>query len=197
MESSKHLQRQETGVHPHQLIFEKENTENTYISWEDKMKPRVRLDGGITQEEYQALSARWDEMISLAEAILWRNYLDPNSDDLMSEVDSFPDIRFLTGNYYVGDVSYGYIHRDKQYRAYHVKNGRLRHKHHNGKEWLEEWLPMDSPEITRYYQIILGLHLTGDEDGEEADYMGLDLEAEFVKLDDPIEFEILSHDVIG
>ena len=55
---------------------------------------------------------------------------------------------------------------------------------------------MDSPEITRYYQIILQLHLTGDENGEEEDYMGLDLEAEFVGLDDPIEFDILSHDVI-
>ena len=30
----------------------------------------------------------------------------------------------------------------------------------------------------------------------ESDYMGLDLVAEFVKLDDPLEFEILSHDVI-
>ena len=62
--------------------------------------------------------------------------------------------------------------------------------------WLEEWLPMDSPEITRYYQILLSLHLTGDEGGKEDDYMGLDLEAEFLKLDDPIEFDILSHDVI-
>lgn len=197
MEFLKHIRRQKVGVHPHQIIFEKENTENTYISWEDKMKPRIDLNDGITQEEYQALAARWDEMISLAEVILWRNYLNPKSDDLMSEVDSFPDIRYLTGNYYVGDVSYGYIHRDKQYRAYHIKNGRLRHKHHNGKEWLEDWLPMDSPEITRYYQIILHLRLTGDEEGEEVDYMGLDLEAEFVNLDDPIEFEILSHDVIG
>ena len=63
------------------------------------MKPRIELDDSITREEYQALASRWDEMISLAEEIIWRNYLDPNSDDLMSEVDSFPDIRFLTGNY--------------------------------------------------------------------------------------------------
>ena len=191
----KHFQRQKVGVHPHRIIFEKENTENTYISWEDKMKPRIDLDDGITQEEYQALAARWEEMLSLAE-IIWQNYLNPKSDDLMSEVDSFPDIRYLTGHYYVGDVSYGYIYRDKKYRAYHIKEGRLRHKHHNGKEWLEEWLPLDSPEITRYYQILLSLHLTGDESGKEEDYMGLDLEAEFVELSDPLEFEILSHDVI-
>ena len=192
----KHFQRQKVGVHPHRIIFEKENTENTYISWEDKMKPRIDLDDGITQEEYQALAARWEEMLSLAEEIIWQNYLNPKSDDLMSEVDSFPDIRYLTGHYYVGDVSYGYIYRDKKYRAYYIKEGRLRHKHHNGKEWLEEWLPLDSPEITRYYQILLSLHLTGDESGKEEDYMGLDLEAEFVELSDPLEFEILSHDVI-
>lgn len=160
------------------------------------MKPRIDLDDGITQEEYRALASRWDEMLSLAEEIIWRNYLNPKSDDLMSEVNSFPDIRFLTGDYYVGDVSYGYIYRDKKYQAYHIKEGRLRHKHHNGKEWVSEWLPLDSPEITRYYQILLSLRLTGDEGGEEDDYMGLDLEAEFLKLDDPLEFEILSHDVI-
>ena len=192
----KHFQRQKFGVHPHQIIFEKENTENVYISWEDRMKPRIKLDDGITQEEYRAMAARWDEMLSLAEGIIWRNYLNPQSDDLMSEVDSFPDIRYLTGNYYVGDVSYGFVHRDKNGRPYQIKEGRLRCKHHNGKEWVEEWLPLDSPEITRYYQILLSLHLTGDESGKEEDYMGLDLEAEFLKLDDPIEFEILSHDVI-
>ncbi|MBD5152195.1 MAG: hypothetical protein HDT16_06840 [Oscillibacter sp.] len=196
MEFLKHIKRQKTGVRPHQIIFEKENPENTYITWEDKMKPRIKLDDGITPEEYQALASRWEEMLSLAEEIIWQNYLNPNSDDLMSEVDSFPDIRYLTGNYYVGDVSYGYIYRDKQHRPYHIKDGRLRNKHHNGKEWIEEWLPLDSPEITRYYQILLSLHLTGDEGGKEEDYMGLDLEAEFVRLNDPLEFGILSHDVI-
>lgn len=185
-----------TGVRPHLVIFEKENTENDYVTWEDKKKPSIRLNDGITEEEYQALASRLEEMISLAEEIIWQNYLDPESEDLMSEVDSFPDIRYLTGNYYVGDVSYGYIYRDRQHRAYHIKEGRLRYKHHNGKEWLEEWLPLDSPEITRYYQILLHLRLTGNEYGEEEDYMGLDLIAELVKLDDPLEFEILSHDVI-
>ncbi len=185
-----------TGVRPHLVIFEKENTENDYVTWENKKKPSIRLNDGITEEEYQALASRLEEMISLAEEIIWQNYLDPESEDLMSEVDSFPDIRYLTGNYYVGDVSYGYTYRDRQHRAYHIKEGRLRYKHHNGKEWLEEWLPLDSPEITRYYQILLHLRLTGNEYGEEEDYMGLDLIAELVKLDDPLEFEILSHDVI-
>lgn len=196
MEFLKHIQRQKTGVRPHQIIFEKENTENTYISWEDKMKPHIELYDGITPEEYQALASRWEEMLSLAEEIIWQNYLNPNSDDLMSEVDSFPDIRYLTGNYYVGYVSYGYIYRDKQYRPYEIKEGRLRTKHYNGKEWIKEWLPLDSKEITRYYQLLLYLHLTADEGGKEDDYMGLGLEAELVRLNDPLEFDILSHDVI-
>lgn len=196
MDLFKHFQRQKTGVRPHQVIFEHENAENTYISWKDKMKPRITMEDGIIPEEYQAMAVRWEEMLTLAEEIIWQSYLNPKSDDLMSEVDSFPDIRYLTGNYYVGDVSYGYVHRDKKYQPYQIKEGRLRHKYHNGKEWVSEWLPLDSPEITRYYQILLSLRLTGDEGGEEDDYMGLDLEAEFLKLDDPLEFEILSHDVI-
>ena len=196
MDLFKHFQRQRTGVRPHQVIFEHENAENTYISWKDKMKPRITMEDGIIPEEYQAMAVRWEEMLTLAEEIIWQNYLNPKSDDLMSEVDSFPDIRYLTGNYYVGDVSYGYVHRDKKYQPYQIKEGRLRHKYHNGKEWVSEWLPLDSPEITRYYRIILHLRLTGDEGGKEDDYMGLDLIAEFEKLDDPIEFEILSHDVI-
>lgn len=197
MESLEYIQRQETGVHPHQIIFEKENTENTYISWKDQMKPCIRLEDGITREEYRAMASRWDEMLSLAEEIIWRYYLNPKSDDLMSEVDSFPDIRYLTGNYYVGTVSCGYVYRDKKHNPYQIKDDRLQYKYHNGKEWVSEWLPPDSPEITRYYRILLTLRLTGDEDGEEKDYMGLDLIAEFVDLDDPLEFEILSHDVIG
>lgn len=88
MDSLIHSQRQNTGVRPHQIIFEKENTENTYITWEEKMKPRINLDDGITTEEYQAMASRWDEMLSLAEEIIWQCYLNPNSEDIMSEVDS-------------------------------------------------------------------------------------------------------------
>lgn len=196
MDLFKHFQRQRNGVRPHQVIFEHENAENTYISWKDKMKPRITMEDGIIPEEYQAMAVRWEEMLTLAEEIIWQSYLNPKSDDLMSEVDSFPDIRYLTGNYYVGDVSYGYVHRDKKYQPYQIKEGRLQHKYQNGKEWVSEWLPLDSPEITRYYRIILHLRLTGDEGGKEDDYMGLDLIAEFEKLNDPIEFEILSHNVI-
>lgn len=196
MDLFKRFRHKKEGARPRLLVFEQENTDNTYITLEDRMKPRVKLDGGITREEYQALAARREEMIRLAEDILWRNYLDPESDDLLSEVDSFPDIRHLTGNYYIGDETYQYIYRDSRGFAYHIKDGRFRYKHHNGKEWVEDFLPLDSPEITRYYQILWGLRCTGDEGDGEQDYMGLDLEAELLTLDSPIEFEILSHDVI-
>ena len=75
----KSFHRQKMGVRPHQIIFEKENTENTYITWEDKMKPRIDVDDGVTMEEYRAMAARWEEMLSLAEEIVWRNYLNPKA----------------------------------------------------------------------------------------------------------------------
>ncbi len=196
MDFLKLFRKKKEGARPCRIVFEKENTENTYITLEDGMKPRVKREDSLTDQEYQALTARWEEMLALAEEILWHNYLDPDSDDLLSEEDSFPDIRYLTGNYYVGDVSYGCSYRDQDGRAYHIKEGRLRHKHHNGKEWLEEWQELDSPEITRRCRILLSLSLTGNENGTEEDYMGLDLIAELDTPDSPIEFEILSHDVI-
>lgn len=140
--------------------------------------------------------ARWEEMLALAQEMIWQCYLNPQSEDLMPEVDSFPDIRYLTGNYDVGDVSYGCVHRDQRHQSCEVKEGRLRHKYHDGNAWRSERLPLDSPEIPRYYRVILHLRLTGDERGKEEDSMGLDLLAEFVKLDDPFDFEILSYDVI-
>lgn len=195
MDFFKHSRRQKKGVHPHQIVFEKENTENTYITWEDRMKPRIKLDDSITREEYQALASRWDEMLSLAEAILWRNYLDPNSDDLMSEVDSFPDIRYLTGNYYVGMCPMATF---IEIKAIGPTTSRMdvcdtsTTTERSGWKSGSPWTARRSPDIIRFFS----LHLTGDEGGKEDDYMGLDLEAEFLKLDDPIEFDILSHDVI-
>ena len=62
----KHPQRQRTGIRPRRIIFEKENVESTHISWENKMKPQIQLDGGITPKEYQALASRREEMLSLA-----------------------------------------------------------------------------------------------------------------------------------
>ena len=63
------------------------------------MKPRVKTEDGTTPEESQAMAARWEEMLALAQEMIWQCYLNPQSEDLMPEVDSFPDIRYLTGNY--------------------------------------------------------------------------------------------------
>ena len=98
MDLGKFFRRKKGGARPRRIVFEKENTQNTYITLEDGMKPRIDRDDGLTDQEYQALTARWEEMLALAEGILWNNYLNPDSDDLLSEEDSFPDIRYLTGN---------------------------------------------------------------------------------------------------
>ena len=59
MDLFKWFRREKGAARPHRIVFEKENTQNTYIDWEDQMKPRVTLDDGITPEEHQALAARW------------------------------------------------------------------------------------------------------------------------------------------
>ena len=43
------------GHIPHIII------ENTYISWKDKMKPRITMEDGIIPEEYQAMAVRWED----------------------------------------------------------------------------------------------------------------------------------------
>ena len=188
----KQLKRQKMGVHPRRINFEKENPENRHITWDDQMKPCIMRNDGITEEECRALMARWDEMLTQAEEILWIGYLDPSSDAFMSDVGSFPDIRYLTGNYYVEHVSYGYIYRDDEERAYRVKDGRLLCRWPSGDGWKERWLPLDSPQASKGFYIQLGLCLTGDRNGKEQDYLGLELNAELLSLEDAIEFDILS-----
>lgn len=206
MEISKHLQRQKTGVRPHRIVFEKENRENDYVSWEKQMKPHIELEG-ITPEEYQILDSRMDEMLAQAEEILLQYYMDPNSKDCFSAVDSFPDIRYLTGNYYVSDVYYASFYNcvyknDKSRKfSFHpreIKDGKVvRHKSPPyAKESVKEWVPLKDLNITKQYQIILSLALTGDYWGKEDDYMGLDLDTLFDTLDAPMELEILEDSVI-
>lgn len=55
---------------------------------------------------------------------------------------------------------------------------------------------MDSNEIIKYYNIFIQVGVTGIENGQEEDYMSLDLVAEISSPDDDIEFEILSHGVM-
>ena len=83
---------------PKLIVFEKENVDNDYADFELKIKPRISIDEGFPQEAYQLLAKRRNEMLEQIEEIIFRNYLDETSEDLASEVGSFPDIRYFTGN---------------------------------------------------------------------------------------------------
>lgn len=202
MEPLKHFQRRKSGVRPHRIVFEKENSENDYVSWEKQMKPHIALEG-ITPEERQILDSRMDEMLEQAEEILLQYYLDPNSEDCFSAVDSFPDIRYLTGNYYVSRVYYAsfyncvYKDKSRKFNCYpnEIKDGKAKDSYY-AKESPKRWVSLKDLNITKQYQIILSLALTGDYWGKEDDYMGLDLDAVFDTPDAPIEFEILEDSVI-
>lgn len=181
---------------PNLIVFEKENVDNDYANFELKIKPRISIDDSFPQEAYQLLAGRRKEMLEQIEEMIFRNYLDETSEDLSSEVGSFPDIRYFTGNYYVVYESYGFTYRDNHHRPYHIKNGQYRNVSYKGNERQESYLPLDSDEISRYYNIFIQVGLTGMESGQEEDYMSLDLVAEIASLEDEFEFEILSHGVM-
>lgn len=190
------LKKKKEVIRPNLIVFEKENVDNEYANFELKIKPRISIDEGFPQEAYQFLAERRKEMLEQIEEIIFRNYLDETSEDLSSEVGSFPDIRYFTGNYYVVYESYGFTYRDTNHRPYHIKNGQYRNVSYKGNERQENCLPLDSDEITSYYKIFIQVGLTGIESGQEEDYMSLDLVAEIASLDDKIEFEVLSHGVM-
>ena len=181
---------------PNLIVFEKENVDNDYANFELKIKPRISTDDGFPQEAYQRLAERRKEMLEQIEEIIFSNYLDETSEDLSSEVGCFPDIRYFTGNYYVVYERYGFTYRDNHHRPYHIKNGQYRNVSYKGNERQENYLPLDSDEITKYYNIFIQVGLTGMESGQEEDYMSLDLVTEIASLEDEFEFEVLSHGVM-
>ncbi len=181
---------------PNLIVFEKENVDNDYANFELKIKPRISIDDDFPQEVYQLLVRRRKEMLEQIEEIIFSNYLDEDSEDLSSEIDSFPDIRYFTGNYYVIYESYGFTYRDNNHRPYHIKNGQYRNVSYKGNERQENYLPLDSDKIKKYYNIFIQVGLTGNENGQEEDYMSLDLVAEIASPDDEIELEVLSHGVM-
>ena len=181
---------------PNLIVFEKENVDNDYANFELKIKPRISIDDGFPQEAYQRLAGRRKEMLEQIEEIIFSNYLDETSEDLSSEVGCFPDIRYFTGNYYVVYESYGFTYRDNNHRPYHIKNGQYRNVSYKGNERQENYLPLDSAGITKYYNIFIQVGLTGIESGQEEDYMSLDLVTEIASLEDEFEFEVLSHGVM-
>ena len=181
---------------PKLIVFEKENIDNDYANFELKIKPRISIDDGFPQEAYQRLAGRRKEMLEQIEEIIFSNYLDETSEDLSSEVGCFPDIRYFTGNYYVVYERYGFTYRDNNHRPYHIKNGQYRNVSYKGNERQENYLPLDSAGITKYYNIFIQVGLTGMESGQEEDYMSLDLVTEIASLEDEFEFEVLSHGVM-
>lgn len=92
--------------------------------------------------------------------------------------------------------SYGFSYRDSNYRPYHIKNGQYRNVSYKGNERKEFYLPLNSDEITKYYHIFIQVGLTGMENGQEEDYMSLDLVAEIASPEDKLEFEVLSYGVM-
>ncbi len=178
---------------PKLIVFEKENPDNDYADFESKMKPRINIADDFPREDYQLLAARRKEMLEQIEEIIFRNYLDETSEDLASDIDSFPDIRYFTGNYYVVYESYDFTYRDKEYRPYHMKDGQFRNVSYCGNNRKERFLSLDTDELTKYYHIFIQVGLTGIESGEESDYMSLDLVAEMDSPRDKMTFEILSH----
>lgn len=191
----KNFKKQKNVKRPKQVVFEKENVDNEYADFELKIKPRLSIDDGFPQGGYQLLAKRRNEMSEQIEAIIFSNYFDETSEDLASEIDSFPDIRYFTGNYYVVYESYS-VTQDNNYRPYYLKDGQYKKVSYKGNERKEFYLPLDSNEITKYYNIFIQVGLTGAERGKEDDYMSLDFVTEIASLDEEFEFEVLSHGVM-
>ena len=91
----KNFKKQKNVKRPKQVVFEKENVDNEYADFELKIKPRLSIDDGFPQGGYQLLAKRRNEMSEQIEAIIFSNYFDETSEDLASEIDSFPDTAIL------------------------------------------------------------------------------------------------------
>jgi hypothetical protein len=75
---------------------------------ENGLKPKITFYDGLCLTEYQDLSNRWNEMLSIIHKEVFK-YI--NNDDLCfneeEDSDSFPVRNKLTGIYYIDSVSYG------------------------------------------------------------------------------------------
>lgn len=76
-------------------------------------------------------------------------------------------------------------------RHYSIENGQYKYSHG------DTFLPLDSPEVRRAYQIIFSIRMTYNApDGQERDYISLDFETELYSLDDEMSVEELGMDAI-
>lgn len=182
---------------PNLIIFERENVNNDYITFSDRMKPRVKYEN-LSDSEMEKLLERRAEILQKIEAVIYECFLDEqNNDSLASDGDWFPDRTVLTGNYYIGTESYLQCFKGKNGHPYDIKNGKYRDLWEQDADGhCNSFLPLDSDEITRGYQIIIEVRMTSCKNGKEADYLGVDLTAEFDSLDEELDFEILGTDCI-
>ncbi len=82
------------------IIFDKENLNNEYFTFKEKLKPRIDYDDNFTIDECEKLPKIKESMMKEMEDFLFEDYLA----DLEGE--DFPNLRIMTGNYYVQCVSY-------------------------------------------------------------------------------------------
>ncbi len=177
---------------PNLLVFEKENTQNSYINFAMKMKPSLNFSE-LSQEEKEGLLRRRDEMLQKIEKEIYDHYLDETNEDswISDDEDDFPCRAEMTGNYYVGRESYSVCYLGEEGQHYRIKNGQYKYSHG------DIFLPLDSPEITRAYQMIYSIRMTYHApDGKERDYISFDFVAELRSLDDEILVEELGMDAI-
>lgn len=177
---------------PNLLIFETENTENDYINFSMKMKPNLSFRD-LSQEEKEGLLKRRDEMLQKIQKKIYDNYLDETNECSFAsdDEDEFPCRTEMTGNYYVGRESYSACFLGEGGRHYIVKNGQYKDAHK------DIFLPLDSPEVKRAYQIIFQIRMTyHTPDGQERDYISVDLVADLYSLDDEISVEELGMECI-
>lgn len=177
---------------PNLLVFEKENTENGYINFSMKMKPSLNFCD-LSEEEKEGLLRRRDEMLQKIEKKIYDDYLDETNENsyISDDEDDFPCRAEMTGNYYVGSEYYRSCFLGEGGRHYSIKNGQYKYSHG------DIFLPLDSPEVTRAYQIVFSIRMTYyAPDGQERDYVSFDFETELYSLDDEIIVEELGMDAI-
>ena len=182
-------------MEPSFIQFKKENKDNSHVTFEDKMKPRINFYDGFTKEEYEKILNRKSEIEMLIKDAVYEYFLNENSEESFCFTDgNFPDRRILSGHYYIGSESYGKAIRDENF--YYKKKGG-KYQALSSRDGIHyPFFEGDINTLKCYYRIIISVRLTSLGNGVEDDYLGIDFRLEFENIDDKIQLEILSTDVI-
>lgn len=135
-------------------------------------------------------------MHTLVDNAVFEFYMDEsNENSLCSNGDFFPNITVLTGNYYIGRIHYNKQLKDEK-DIHMIKKviGIVTF----GAVIKAVIIPVadNMANLKFTYQVIIEARLTALEQGVEQDYVGIDFSLELENINDEIEVEILSHDVI-